>query len=312
MRIREALLAAGILMAATPEAAAAQSKSPTPATPGCQFILGFKTLHDALTQIVGDCVDNQSFAPNGDALQHTTKGLLVWRKADNFTAFTDGYRSWINGPLGIQQRLNSEKLPWELPPLPAALMIPPNPFAENYRQKYSLSCEVAAVNMALAHYNMQTSEDTLLSILSRNPNPDLGFRGEPNSGTESFDQYGAHAPAIKSLIENYPRPGVFKGHLLNSTDEMRRTLAQNELVIAWIPAGLRSAQIKTISFGDDNVNLVSQEHAVLVHGYDQNGVYLYDPLNVPGLRLNGFASNEAFAKGTSYFQHPFLAIEPSF
>jgi glucose/arabinose dehydrogenase len=25
----------------------------------------------------------------------------VWRKADNFTAFTDGVRSWINGPFGI-------------------------------------------------------------------------------------------------------------------------------------------------------------------------------------------------------------------
>jgi len=26
--------------------------------------------------------------------------VLVWRKADNRTAFTDGYRTWINGPRG--------------------------------------------------------------------------------------------------------------------------------------------------------------------------------------------------------------------
>ena len=37
---------------------------------------------------------------NGDGLQETTAwhgkgGLMVWRKADNFTAFTDGYRTWI-------------------------------------------------------------------------------------------------------------------------------------------------------------------------------------------------------------------------
>lgn len=39
--------------------------------------------------------------------------MLVWRKADNFTAFTDGFRSWVNGPRGPQQRLNSERFSWE-------------------------------------------------------------------------------------------------------------------------------------------------------------------------------------------------------
>ena len=34
--------------------------------------------------------------------------FLVWRKADNWTAFTDGYRTWINGPSGLQVRLNTE------------------------------------------------------------------------------------------------------------------------------------------------------------------------------------------------------------
>jgi hypothetical protein len=42
--------------------------------------------------------------------------LLVWRKADNWTAFTDGYRTWLNGPQGLQQRLNTELFPWEAAP----------------------------------------------------------------------------------------------------------------------------------------------------------------------------------------------------
>ena len=46
-------------------------------------------------------------------MQQTANGLLVWRKADNFTAFTDGYRSWIAGPYGVQARLNSERFFWE-------------------------------------------------------------------------------------------------------------------------------------------------------------------------------------------------------
>src|SRR6185437_12780780 len=52
-------------------------------------------------------------AANGDAQQHTTKGLLAWRKADNWTAFTDGYRTWINGPDGLVKRLNADRFPWE-------------------------------------------------------------------------------------------------------------------------------------------------------------------------------------------------------
>ena len=45
--------------------------------------------------------------------QSTTNGQLTWRKADNWTGFSDGQRTWINGPEGLQQRLNSEQFPWE-------------------------------------------------------------------------------------------------------------------------------------------------------------------------------------------------------
>jgi len=33
--------------------------------------------------------------------------------AYNVTAFTDGYRTWVNGPFGIEERLNSQRFPWE-------------------------------------------------------------------------------------------------------------------------------------------------------------------------------------------------------
>ena len=80
----------------------------------CRFVLGFATLHALIPDIVGICLDDEQHNPaNGDGLQHTTHGLLVWRKADNFTAFTDGYRTWVNGPYGLEERLNSERFPWE-------------------------------------------------------------------------------------------------------------------------------------------------------------------------------------------------------
>jgi plastocyanin len=82
--------------------------------PGCQFVLGFATLRALIgPAIVGDCLEDQRFAANGDAVQQTTGGLLAWRKADNWTAFTDGARTWINGPQGLVQRPNTTRFPWE-------------------------------------------------------------------------------------------------------------------------------------------------------------------------------------------------------
>ena len=82
----------------------------------CQFVLGFAAVRQAVgPAIVGDCFADERFNPaNGNAEQPTTGGLLVWRKADNWTAFTDGYRTWLNGPAGLQVRLNGDPpFPWE-------------------------------------------------------------------------------------------------------------------------------------------------------------------------------------------------------
>ncbi|HUX86275.1 MAG TPA: hypothetical protein VMW65_04675 [Chloroflexota bacterium] len=85
----------------------------------CQFVLGFKALHDKIPTIVGDClVDEHHNLQNEDGLQETIGptghgGLLVWRKADNWTAFTDGNRTWINGPFGLESRFNAQRFLWE-------------------------------------------------------------------------------------------------------------------------------------------------------------------------------------------------------
>src|SRR5581483_12048955 len=98
---------------------------PDTSAAGCTFQLGFRALHDLAPDVVGDCrVDEHHNPANGDALQETTRGLLVWRKADNFTAFTDGYRTWVNGPLGLQTRLNTERFPWEAAPDVAFVLLP--------------------------------------------------------------------------------------------------------------------------------------------------------------------------------------------
>ena len=94
----------------------------------CEFVLGFKDLRDVVGHgIVGECLENEHFSDNGDSEQKTTGGLLVWRKADNFTAFTDGHSTWINGPNGLEKRLNTERFSWEPSIEGESLPLPPAP-----------------------------------------------------------------------------------------------------------------------------------------------------------------------------------------
>src|SRR5688572_17872564 len=86
---------------------------PVRAQEGCQYVLGFLLLNQLIPTVMGPCVSNETPSPNGDSLQQTVNGLAVYRAADNWTAFTDGFRTWINGPFGVQQRLNTERFPWE-------------------------------------------------------------------------------------------------------------------------------------------------------------------------------------------------------
>ena len=78
-----------------------------------EFKLGFKALADQVPDVVGEPLENEHWGANGDSLQQTTTGLMVWRKHDNWTAFTNGARTWINGPAGVQDRGNDDRFDWE-------------------------------------------------------------------------------------------------------------------------------------------------------------------------------------------------------
>jgi S1-C subfamily serine protease len=90
------------------------------------FKLGFKLLADQIPEVAGDPIENEWHNPvTGDTLQRTTTGLMVWRKADNWTAFTNGHRTWVNGPFGVMERPNEERFEWEAPAVPGEPSTPP-------------------------------------------------------------------------------------------------------------------------------------------------------------------------------------------
>ncbi len=87
-----------------------------------EFRLGFKDLADQIPNIAGQPLEDERYDANGDSIQRTTTGLMVWRKSDRWTAFTNGQITWILGPYGLQSRLNSQLYPWEnVPPGPTPI-----------------------------------------------------------------------------------------------------------------------------------------------------------------------------------------------
>ena len=81
---------------------------------GPEFKLGFQTLAQLIPQVVGQPVDNERFDPDtGNSIQRTTTGMMVWRKATNTAAFTDGSTTWLIGPHGLQVRPNDMRFDWE-------------------------------------------------------------------------------------------------------------------------------------------------------------------------------------------------------
>ena len=111
-----ALIVAGLLVLLAAPTAAASSPFPDYK---CEIVLGFATLKALVDDAegpnkVGICVENEQFHPDtGRSLQKTIGGLLIWRKADNWTAFTDGNRTWVKGPFGLQSRLVTDLFYWE-------------------------------------------------------------------------------------------------------------------------------------------------------------------------------------------------------
>lgn len=99
-------------------AALAVAQSPTATAPSdFEFKLGFRALADRMPETVGQPLEDER-GDNEGTLQRTTTGMMLWRRADNWTGFTDGSRTWILGPFGLAVRGNEERFAWEAhPPL---------------------------------------------------------------------------------------------------------------------------------------------------------------------------------------------------
>ncbi len=156
---------------ATAQAATATANDSSQAD--CQFVFGFQSLRDLIGHdVVGECLENEGPTASGDGVQQqTTGGLLVWRQADNWTAFTDGYYTWVLGPNGVQKRLNSERFEWEADYAPGGGIATPTPAPTAVPAPTAAPLPTAAPMSAARPSRMRTAMAMPLS--ARRPMPRL-------------------------------------------------------------------------------------------------------------------------------------------
>jgi hypothetical protein len=111
--MREAFKLGGLLALAT-ILAIWPTATPAAAQAGCTFASGFKTLYDAIPQVVGGCRGDQQPRAGG-IVQSTANGVLFWYPERNVTIFLDRSDDvWILGPKGVQSRRLDEYFDWEV------------------------------------------------------------------------------------------------------------------------------------------------------------------------------------------------------
>ena len=156
-------------------------------------------------------------------------------------------------------------------------------------QELPLSCEFAAMRMVLAAIlGKAPSEQELIACTPRDPNPNLGFRGDPAGynrfpdGTINWDNYGAYADAVAQALNRCalePAGGQFRALASRGTsyDKVAQAVLGGQPVIVWVTKRQR-VETSRVGTSQGPVQLVMGEHVWVVVGYHADGTFdVHDP-----------------------------------
>jgi uncharacterized protein YvpB len=153
------------------------------------------------------------------------------------------------------------------------------------------------------------SEGDLLACMPRNPNPYLGFRGDPaarnrhDDGSINWDNYGIYAPAVAETLNRCalkPAGAKFEAVAVKgvSYEEVTQAVLDGYPVIVWVAKGSDPKTI-TVDTPEGEVLLVFGEHVWVVVGFYEDGTFeVNDPYPQKNesqtLRVRSFPNWELF------------------
>ncbi len=174
-----------------------------------------------------------------------------------------------------------------------------------YRQEHALTCEAAALRMALGSLGVEVTEGDILDRLARDPtprqvqsdgsivwgDPDVGFVGAFD-GTFAVDGYGVYDGPICDVAQSF---GFSGSTHQRGTDpsSVYWAVRQGAPTLVWVPYAL-SVRGRGAWFTPDGrtVEYVVTEHCVVVADVTDTGVVYADPWEAV-LKTADFATFEA-------------------
>lgn len=156
-----------------------------------------------------------------------------------------------------------------------------------YLQKYTLSCEIASLRMALNFRGANVSEDDLIPQVGLDPTPHTGNTwGNPNvafvgniKGTQMKDGYGVHWAPIAKVARNYRNAEDFQGWNIG---QLTKAISDGNPVVIWVYSHFgRKTTWNTP--GGEKIDAVRDEHAVVAVGFvgppdNPTEIIINDPL----------------------------------
>ena len=147
----------------------------------------------------------------------------------------------------------------------------------NYVQQRNLSCEDAAVVIAMGAYGTWVSEYDFDGMVGWSENPHWGYRGDITGWWGNTEDYGVYASALVPAINAY---GFWADEFYAGGDSSALTqrIDSGAPVIVWL--GLWG-DTSFYNWTEDGTRykLASGMHVVVAYGYDDYGVWISDPAN---------------------------------
>ncbi len=174
-----------------------------------------------------------------------------------------------------------------------------------HKQEHALSCEAAALQMAMAALGNTVAEDDILAVLPRDTtprtarpdglvewgDPDRGYVGVWD-GVFARDGYGVYEGPIADVAVGYGFAGTVQGRNVDP-NSLYAVVRDGWPTVVWIPYGLTvNGRGSWLTPQGTQIEYVVTEHAVVLAGTTENGVVYADPYT-GRLRNAAYADFEA-------------------
>ena len=160
-----------------------------------------------------------------------------------------------------------------------------------HHQQHNLSCEAAALRMALPYYGINAGETALISYMSfdRRPalfdhagrlitwgDPSAAYVGNPDGHIQLYTGYGAYNEPVARAAELAGASVSASGTV--SPSDLYDAVLRGHPAVAWISNTYRQVRLWTyVAYDGKTVRYTLTEHAVTIAGVRPDAVLIDDP-----------------------------------